>query len=180
MATIAGLITIAEYEKIPNPDGGHYQLQDGELIFVPYPRPLHRQIQMAIFIALHRLIGGFGFGCVELGFRPTPEYNEWAADVAFVARERWQATDKQKTMVGAPDLIIEVMSASNTVLDMNRREAVCLANGSRQFWLVDPEMQIVRVSISGDNKVLTYRAGDDIDLADFGGGKLSVAEIFAE
>lgn len=79
---------------------------------------------------------------------------------------------------GAPDLIIEISSPSTTTLDMNEREAICLANGAGQFWLVDPNLKIVEVS-TPDGKTVTCREAEPIDLSEFGGGNLSVAEIFS-
>ena len=62
---------------------------------------------------------------------------------------------------------------------MNKRKAVCMAAGARQFWLVDPGLQTVEVN-SPSGSTLILRPGEEIDLAEFGGSKLSVAEVFAE
>lgn len=179
MASTTGLITVAEFEKIPDPPGGKYELVNGELVFVARPPIIHQEIQMAIAFALHPQIARFGHLGVELGFRPTLEHNEWSADVGFVVRQRWEAVPKSQCFAGAPDLVVEVLSPSNSAFDMNEREAVCLANGSRQFWIADSNLRILKVT-TPDRKTIAYRIGHEIDLAEFGGGTLSVAEIFAE
>jgi Uma2 family endonuclease len=179
MATTAGLITVAEFRALQNPPGGYYELRNGELSFESYPPKLHQQIQMALAFALKNQIGMQGHVGVELGFRPTPEYNEWAADVALVPRQRWLATPPTDCLAGAPDLLAEVLSPSNTELAMNERAAVCLAAGCRQFWVIDPNPATVTV-ISLGRKNIIYGVGDQIDLAEFGGGEVSVAEIFVE
>ncbi len=178
MAATTGLITVAEFEKIPNPPGGAYELRNGELAFVPYPPKIHQEIQMAIAFALQPRIGKNGHVGVELGFKPTPEYNQWAADVAFVTRSRWVAIANLECLAGAPDLVIEVISPSNRTLELNRRETVCLANGCKQFWTVDPDLNIIKVT-TPDRKTITYGVSEKIELSEFGGRALKVAEVFA-
>jgi Uma2 family endonuclease len=53
-----------------------------------------------------------GFMTIEFPFRPEPEYEAWQADVAFVVKGRWE-NDDADYFSGAPDLVIEVLSASN-------------------------------------------------------------------
>jgi Uma2 family endonuclease len=170
-------MTVAEFEKIPNPPGGKYELRNGELVLVSFPPKIHQQMRRAVFLALYRLLGTIGYVDAELAFRPTHEHNEWSADVGFVTRERWDSVGDRQWLAGAPDLVAEVLSPSSTGLELNEREAVCLANGCRQFWLVDANLKIVKVS-TPDRRTIRYAIGDDIDLAEFGGGKLSVSEIF--
>jgi Uma2 family endonuclease len=57
-----------------------------------------------------------------LPFRPLPEHELWAADVAYVSKERWEQIDPEDNLVGAPDLVIEVLSPSNTAAEINDRE----------------------------------------------------------
>ena len=61
---------------------------------------------------------------------------------------------------------------------MNDREQICFQGGCREFWIVDPNLKIVRAS-THDGKWRTYDSKDEIPLADFGGKALQVAEIFA-
>ncbi len=177
MAATTSLITVAEFERIPNPVGGKYELRKGELAVVPFPRKLHQRLRTAIVASLTRLLGSQGFIAAEFAFRPTDEYNEGAVDAGFLIQRRWDALGDADCLIGVPDLCVEVLSPSNTASDMNEREAVCLANGCRQFWIIDPNLNIVKVS-KADRHTRTYTMSDEIDLAEFGGGKLRVAEIW--
>ena len=60
---------------------------------------------------------------------------------------------------------------------MNRREAVSLANGRRQFWLADPHLRIVKVT-TPDRKTIAYGIENEMDLTEFGAGKLRVETLF--
>ncbi len=76
---------------------------------------------------------------------------------------------------GAPDLVIEVLSPSNTASEMLDKEQICLDNGAREFWVVDPIRRQVKVSGS-DGRAATYKAGQSIPL--LFGGTLLVDLIF--
>ena len=172
------LLTVEAYAKIPDPPGGRYELHHGELVFVSYPTNEHRYIQTQILLILTRTCMGW-FVTVEFAFRPLPEYEVWAADVAMVPKQRFRASPRKGWLEGSPDLVIEVLSPSNTQLELNDRERICFQGGCREFWIVDPRLQIIRVS-SPDGGVNTYRIGDEIPLDRFVTGTLVVAEVFAE
>jgi Uma2 family endonuclease len=105
-------------------------------------------------------------------YRPLPEYEGWCADVAFVSKARWDSIDRW--LAGAPELVIDVLSPSNTAAELLEKEQICLENGAREFWIVDPKRRTVRVSTAGGH--VTYKSGQSIPL--FFGGSLAVDDIF--
>jgi len=52
--------------------------------------------------------------------------------VAFVSTDRWEKTDRY--FEGAPEIVIEVLSPSNTAAEMMDKEQLCLENGAKEFW----------------------------------------------
>jgi len=69
-----------------------------------------------------------------------------------------------------------VLSPSNTAMEMLDKEALCLENGAREFWVVDLERRQVRVS-NPDGHSITYKSTQEIPL--LFGGSLSVDAIFS-
>ena len=57
--------------------------------------------------------------------------------MAFATRQRVERVDPNGCFMGAPDLVIEILSPSNTVAQMRDKKKLCLENGSVQFWEVD-------------------------------------------
>jgi len=100
---------------------------------------------------------------MEMPFRPLPEFEYWQADVAFVSRTRWDRTPDDKHLEGAPDLVIEVLSPSNSATEILDRRKICLENGSREFWLADIEHRQIEFS-TPDGRSLTYKPGQAIPL----------------
>jgi Uma2 family endonuclease len=47
------------------------------------------------------------------------------------------------TLMGAPEIVIEVLPPGNTMDDVLDRQDICLSNGSVAFWTVDPKRNTV-------------------------------------
>ncbi len=115
---------------------------------------------------------------IEAAFRPLPEHELRVADVAYLSAQRFQQADPEDNIRGAPDLVSEVLSPSNTVAEINETEKLCLENGAREFWVVDPDLRQVKVS-NPDGITTTYSSGQEIPLRVLGAGALKVDDIFA-
>jgi Uma2 family endonuclease len=99
-----------------------------------------------------------------------------APDVCFVRKERWAAA--KKFFEGAPDVVVEVLSASNRPKDIARKVRDYLGAGAQQVWLVDPDSKTIDVHTQADCRTLTAQ-----DVLDGGaalpGFKLDLAVLFA-
>ena len=173
------LITVERYDALPDPPGGRYELRHGVPVKVSFATLEHWEIQQRLTDLLKALAGGRGRVGPEFAFRPLPEYELWGADVAFVLQARYDATAPGDYLHGAPELVIEVLSPSNTVSETSEREAMCLENGCLEFWVVDPRRKTVKVS-TPDRKTTTYVEHDTISLSVPATGQLLVSRIFSK
>ncbi len=172
------LLTFAEFEQLPDAqDGFRYELRHGELVKVPPPKHRHYRVEQSLRDLLATALGTYGKVGTEFGFKPQPEHEYLIADVAFVSRARWEQIPDNGHLEGAPDLVIEVLSPSNTAAEMLDRRNVCLENGAREFWLVHPEHRQVEVS-TPDGRSLTYKSGQAIPLFAAPGSHIPVDPIF--
>ena len=180
MATTTGLMTIEQFRQLPERLSCYHELRHGELVPVNPPKFKHYLVLNRLLDLLKIAAGPAGFVGTELAFRALPEYEFRFADVAFVSKERFATIDPDQddSLQGAPDLVIEVPSPSNTIKEMNDREKLCLENGCREFWVVDSDLRQVKVS-RPDGITTTYRSGQEIPLNVLGGGSLKVDAIFA-
>jgi Uma2 family endonuclease len=172
--TTTGLMTFAQFEQMPD-DGRRYELRHGEPIEVPPPIHRHFLIQRRLRRLLEALAGSAGMVETEWGFRPTQEYEYRRADVAFVSQHRVDDVLPDGHLMGAPEMVVEVLSPSNRRGKIAVTQSLCLENGCREFWVVDPKRRSVTVS-TPDGTVRTYLPGEQIPL--MFGGELAVADIF--
>jgi Uma2 family endonuclease len=177
MAALPDLITVAQYRQLPEDAGAVYELHHGEVVAMSHPRPWHWRFQRRLVGLLEPRLPRFVVG-MELAFRAVPEFDLRAADVGAVTQDRYHSMDPEVDLFGAPELVVEVESPSNTKSQLQDYAAVCLANGCIQFWILDRNTQSVTV-IQPDGSRQTFGIGDTLSLAAFGGESLAVAEIFA-
>ena len=78
----------------------------------------------------------------------------------------------------APDLAIEVLSASNTPAEMDRKISEYFAAGSQCVWIVDPVNRSIRTYVSPATSLMLI--GDDVVTAEsvLPGFRITVSEVF--
>jgi Uma2 family endonuclease len=177
-STTTRLTTFAEFDRLPNLKGGHHELHHGEVIEVSPPKHGHLRAQRRLWRLLEAAAGQAGEVEIEVGYRPVPEHEYWVADVVFVTRERWDQVPDTGNLQGAPELVIEVLSPSNTASEIRDKKKMCLENGSQEFWVVDRNQREVEVS-TPDGHTVTYKSGQEIPLFFAPGAQINVDAIFS-
>jgi Uma2 family endonuclease len=171
-------MTVEQFRGLPEDSGGVYhELRHGEIVTVTRPKLKHSLIQRGLRRFLEAVAEPGSLVDVEIAFRPLPEHELWVADVAYLSAERFKQAGPEDNIRGAPDIVVEVLSPSNTVAAIYEKEKLCLENGAKQFWVVDPDRRQVKVS-TPDGRTVTYRAGQEIPL-DLFASHLAVENIFA-
>ncbi len=144
-----------------------YELIEGELIVMSPAGVRHGRIAMRIGSLLDQYVHKHHLGAVyaaETGFklRENPDTVR-AADAAFVAQERIPADGEPEGYWAiAPDLIVEVVSPSDSASKVQAKVRDWLETGCRLVWVIYPETQTVTVYRSfADIRVLT--AGESLE-----------------
>lgn len=110
-----------------------------------------------------------------MAFRPQPEHELWGADIGVASRERRRASRSFGWLVGSPEIVVEIISPSNSVDELADREQTCFAGGAEQFWVVYPKSRHVRVSFP-DGRWVRYEVGQKIPAGD---NYIEVADVFS-
>jgi Uma2 family endonuclease len=176
-ATTTRLMTFAEFEKLPDEVCRRHELRHGELVEVPPPIHRHVWLQYQIRELLRALAPKGDIVREEMPFRLMPDYEYWIVDVAYLRRATWDRINPKGYLNCAPELVVEILSPSNTITEMNDRKKTFFKSGCLKFWLVDAVNRQIDVS-TPDGVTTTYRTGQDIPLPLFGGGSLPVDDIF--
>ncbi len=69
-------------------------------------------------------------------------------DVAWITAERWNALapeDRKKFPLIAPDFVLELVSPSDNLADVQAKMREYIANGVRLGWLIDPDAKLVEI-----------------------------------
>lgn len=172
---IPTLITVEEYERIPPPEDGWYELHHGELIHVTRPVRRHYDLQRRLRDLLKPTCEARGYLIdIEYAYRPLPDNEVWGADVAAVLLERHERVDKW--LLGSPELVIEVKSPSNRRV-VDKAMTTLAGEGAVEFWFVDQNGQTVTVysKLSGTR---VYSGRDILSPAITGLALCAAADLF--
>ncbi len=149
-------LTFEEFQDLPEREGTHYELDEGELLMEASPALRHNLVRQRIAMRLIQFVEPNRLGVVaeEMDFRLAPDTVR-NPDVAFVTAEHLKKIDLDRSSVeGAPALAVEVISPSNTAQDMAKKTQQYLRAGSRFVWLVYPGLRLVEIhSASGVRRV---------------------------
>lgn len=178
-----GTATVADQLLLIERDGRLVELLDGILVEKPMGA---RESFMAIAIAMHlmnfvrpRRLGVVGGA--DCLMRVVEGRNR-LPDVNFTSWGRLPADDAHLQPVAdfAPDLAVEVLSASNTTGEIEQKIREYFRGGTRLVWVVEPDDRTVAVyTAPGVSTTLT--AADTLDGgAVLPGFALPLAELFDE
>lgn len=171
------LMTVDEYCQLPEREDVIQELHWGQVVHLTRPKMKHTRLQYRLADLLRPLAAGWGTVGAEMPFRALPEYDVRGADVAFVSRARWNATGEDYYLQGSPELVIEVLSPSNTKAEMREKAALYLVTGCVEFWVVDPKRQTIHVT-RREGQNVSFGSGAHIHLAMLE-ADIAVDEIFA-
>jgi len=86
-----------------------------------------------------------------------------------------------KSLKGAPDMVVEILSPSNSLHDIVTKFKLYQNAGVREYWIVDPNTKMVQVYIINNGKYdvgSIYRDDDIIPIHVLKGCKINLADIF--
>jgi Uma2 family endonuclease len=140
-------LTFQDFERLPEQEGIHYELDQGELVMEASPTFLHNLIRDRIatrlsqFAKSHRL----GVIIVEMDFRLATDTVR-NPDVAFLTAKHVATIDLNRSPVdGAPALAIEVISPSNLAQDTLKKVGQYLSAGTKVVWVIHPSLHVVEI-----------------------------------
>jgi Uma2 family endonuclease len=147
MSTMADALTRVEVaERMTSEEFFRYapedqtaELIDGVMIVHSPPLVVHERLQGFLLTLLRTYVEDNDLGEV-LGSRTPVELEgdqTYEPDILFIARERADILEP-KGVFGAPEMVIEVLSASTVHYDRGPKFRAYERAGVRELWLIDP------------------------------------------
>jgi len=146
MATTAAT-TLGQLARMPE-DGLRHEIDAGELLVMTRPNSRHGiyQARIARLLGNHVDANQLGEILTESGFilSHNPEILR-GPDVAFVRADRVTDLPDEGWADFAPDLVVEVVSPSDTARQIDRKIHQYLAAGTLAVWIVYPETKSAHI-----------------------------------
>ncbi len=166
--------SIDDYLALPN--DVRVELIDGVFYDMAAPSYLHNQIAIQIWKALDDYIYKNNGKC-SASIAPTDVQLD-KDDKTMVQPDVLVTCDRDKItyarVVGAPDLIIEVLSESNWYHDVYRKKSKYESSGVREYWIVMPKQsKIIVYFFKKSSKPIEYTF-DDIIPVNIWDGKCTI------
>lgn len=142
------------------------QLIDGE-VFIGKPPILKHQLIIKKILVLLTVMESEKGGVVF----PAPTevrldaHNVFEPDVLYIAPDKLEiAQQDEKRIIGAPNLVVEVLSPGTAKFDRQEKYQAYERHGVNEYWIVDPVHEVIEVWNIGESGVYVRRgafAGDD-------------------
>ncbi len=179
-------LTYEDFLLFPDDDGLRHEIIDGEHYVTAAPNLRHQDLVGRLFLT----IGSFVEDRPERGrvflspFDVVFSFHDIVEpDLVFVAADQFDIlTDKN--IQGTPALVVEILSPSTRQRDREIKRQLYDRSGVREYWLVDPQQDVVTIHRRGRDGSfphvarLTAKALDILDTPLLPGWSLGLARLF--
>jgi Uma2 family endonuclease len=123
-----------------------YEILDGDLFVTPSPAIKHQIVSRNLGVLLHAHVRELGLG--EVLFAPTDvvldTHTVVVPDILFVSNARMHVIQPH-AIIGAPDLLIEILSPSTADRDRDVKARLYARFGVAHYWVVDAAAHTIDV-----------------------------------
>ena len=186
----AKILSYKDYMMLPE-TMRRYDIINGEVIMAPSPTVFHQLLVRNLSYALHRHVtekklGHVLFAPLDVQISEEP-FHTRQPDVLFISTERSGFTTRE-SLLGvqlldvAPELVVEVLSSSDTRKGIQEKLADYQKIGVQECWLVSPEaetVEILKLESDSVERLGIFGIGDEIRSEVLPELTLQVNEIFA-
>ncbi|MDR3115043.1 MAG: Uma2 family endonuclease [Treponema sp.] len=178
--------TYADYKAWELKEGERCELIDGVAYAMAAPNDLHQGISGEIFRQIANYLRG-----KSCKVRPAPYdvrlfYAEDESDGTVVQPDISVICDEKKRgpegCRGAPDLVVEILSPSNTADEYVRKCNLYIKAGVREYWILEPKSKTVQTFVlqNGAYTGRVYDSGMALPSAVLEGLSITLQDVFAE
>ena len=174
-------LTYADYCAM-TPEGGGFQLLDGELIEMPSPTYYHQEVSSNIYIPLRLFTVDGGIG--KVFYAPLDvilsEHDTAQPDVLFISNARRHIFGA-RVIEGAPDLVVEVLSPSTARYDLGYKMELYARHDVKEYWIADCDAATIRVLLLVNGAFVemgVYGRRDTLTSPTLPGFSLDIDDVF--
>ena len=188
------LLTFEQYIEgfdLSPPTTQPYEILDGVVTMVQTPNWRHQRIVGKIYLKFSSYEessnrGRAGIAPFDVVIRRRPTLRTRQPDVFFISHERLKENKAVFTsgpLLVAPELVVEVLSPSETPRSIRKKLEDFQSIGVLECWIVSPDgetVEIRRLTPEGIETVVTFAYSQTLKSITFPDLTIPVADIFAE
>ncbi len=174
--------TEADYQLLE--EGAPFQLINGELVMSPSPTPFHQllSIRLSSMIQFYLEKADSKGICLYAQMDvKLDEENIFQPDLIYISGER-KAELLHDRIIGAPNLVIEILSPSTANYDVNQKKGFYERYGVKEYLIIDPKYFYAEIYILTENKFELQQKGkrnDVINLNSLPGLQINLQKLFS-
>jgi Uma2 family endonuclease len=179
-------LTYDDLQYFPD-DRKRREIIDGELYVTPSPSLRHQVLLGRLYMAIANFLAARpGPGRVYLSPLDVvlSPHDVVEPDLLFVGGDQLDVLTP-KNVQGPPALVVEILSPGTRKTDEQVKRRLFARVGVLEYWLVDPELDLIKVLRRGEEgsfrrvAELTAEDGDTLTSPQLPGFSLALAELFA-
>jgi Uma2 family endonuclease len=178
--------TYAEYKAWELKPGERYEIIYGEAYAMTAPDSAHQEILTELLKQFAVFLTGKPCKVYPAPYDVRLFYEEDESDDTVVQPDITVVCDKEKRGTegcrGAPDFVAEILSPSNTAIEMQRKFNLYRTAGVREYWVLDKKHKTLTVYLFDGEKVISriYGEKDTAPVSALNGLSIELAPVFTE
>jgi Uma2 family endonuclease len=180
------VFTYKDYKAWELKEGERYELIYGTAYGMSGAATAHQRISGTLFSKLYNYLEGKECEVFSAPYDVRLFYKEDESDNTVVQPDIMVICDKKKIgnegCRGAPDLIVEIVSPSNSYTYMKRKYSLYEYAGVKEYWVIDPVLRTVETFNFNDVPVRDnkYNEDDTVGFGLFPCLEIRVRDLFRE
>ena len=179
-------LTYDDFVRFPD-DGLRHELIDGEHYVTPSPNTKHQQVSLNLVFLIERWLRQKNERVGRLFFAPFDvvfsRFDVVEPDLLYMSNERAARILTAANVQGVPELVVEIASPGTRRRDETIKRKLYERSGVSEYWVVDPELDLVRVYRRGGEEFarpveLSAQTGDVLTTSLLPGLELPLSRLF--
>jgi Uma2 family endonuclease len=148
-------ITVEEFQAMEFPENDFfiYELINGIIMKKAAPKPRHQLVSRRLTHAFEnyletQAIGHIFYAPIDVFF---DKYSQAQPDILFIKNDRDFIIDLDDGIMGAPDLLVEIISPGSYRMDRVDKKDLYEKFAVKEYWIIDPNNQVVEVYLMDNN-----------------------------
>jgi len=171
------LMTAEQFDQLPYDEERRLELIDGELIEMSSPNPEHQEVLTNLVAAVKPFMRQHSLGTVIADTDFAFGTDRLRPDLIILLAEKWAQVDRHKVPVRIiPDVVVEIISPSETASHLERKIAIYRKHGVVEVWVIHADQR--HMYVHSTTGIRELHDTDTLACSLLPGWTVALAEVF--